>query len=285
MKNENSIQEVSTLLDQYNEEHQSDEKPKSKRRRSARPYAFSLSTYIEPDKVIDFLRGSHWISHWSMCFHDKDVWTKKDNQDNPAHIEGQPKEPHTHIVLYTFNGKSSSSVKKLFDRYSTEVYGADKKQNTFCEECTSVSAQYRYQLHLDDPDRFPYPLEARITDNQDYWRKFEITDGLNSPDNKALAMIEAIQRGVPYRTMCEQYGKDFVYHFNQLFNMANRINRQENGVQEFNEDYIRGYLNTSPFATADINKFWEIIQYLKLSIGYDYKIGNDLKIVLVEILK
>lgn len=285
MTDKNILQEASTLLEQYNEEHASDEKSKSKGRRSSRSYAFSLSTYIKPEHVLDFLRGAHWINHWSMCYHDKDVWTKKDNQNDPTHIEGEPKEPHTHIVLYTFNGKSSSSVKKLFDRYSIEIYGADKKQNTFCEECTSVAAQYRYQLHLDDPDRFPYPLEVRKTDNQDYWTKFELTDGLNAPDNKALAMIDDILRGVPYRTMTLQYGKDFVYHYNHIYNMAMRINRQEQGVRQFDEEYIRAYLRTAPFSTADINKFWEIILHIKLCIGYDYKIGNELKITIDEVLK
>lgn len=287
MTNKNSIQEVSSLLDQYNKELSYNDQKPQENRRSARSYAFCLSTYIEFDKVIDFLRGAHWISHWSACPHDKDVWTKKDNENDPSHIEGVQKEPHTHIVLYTFNGKSSSSVRKLFDRYSIEIYGADNKQNTLCQVCNDVGAQYRYQLHLDDPDRYPYYLtpEIRVTDNSNYWKKFEVTDGMNSPDNKGLAMVEALLSGVPYRTLCEQFGKDFIYHFPAIYNMSRRIYRQEQGVKDFDEKFIQSYLNTSPFLTSDINKFWEILGYLKLSISCDYKIGNDLKFILEEKLK
>lgn len=281
------IIEVSSLIDEYNERRIENETKKPIRRKTPRPYAFCISTYIQTVHVDEFLRSSNWVQHWAYCFHDKDTWTQKDNENNSKHIQGEPKEPHTHIILYTYNGKSSSSVKKLFDRFSIEKYGIDNKQNTFVEVCNDMTSQYRYLLHFDDPDRYPYFLtpEIRICDSKEYWSKHEKTDGLNNADNKGLAMVNDVILGVPYRTMCERYGKEYIYHYNHVTNMANRIYRQENGISEFNEEHIRSLMRVAPYTSDECNLFWQILHYLKSVTAFDYKVGNELEFNLKEVLK
>ena len=39
------------------------------------------------------------IKEWAWVYHDKDVWTENDELDDPAHVAGQVKPPHWHVVL------------------------------------------------------------------------------------------------------------------------------------------------------------------------------------------
>lgn len=48
--------------------------------------------------------------------HDCDVWTHKDEMEDPKHVEGQPKKPHRHVVIMygKSNKKSIDQVKEDF---------------------------------------------------------------------------------------------------------------------------------------------------------------------------
>ena len=161
---------------------------------------FCLITYIDEGRVLDFLRDAEWVHHWSMCTHDKDT------DEN-----GKPKEKHTHIVLYTYDAKTCSSILKIFDRFSVAVYGVEKKQNTLVLPCADVVAQYRYLIHIDDPQKHKYDECERLVDNAQYWHKLERTNGLNSVhNNTAIAIFEDMLSGVPTRELIIRYGQNFV---------------------------------------------------------------------------
>lgn len=76
-----------------------------------RSRSFCITTYIERNALERFLKSSQWLRHWAYCEHDKDTDEK-----------GNPKTSHIHVILYTYNSKTSSAVKKLFDRYSAQIY-------------------------------------------------------------------------------------------------------------------------------------------------------------------
>ena len=59
---------------------------------------------------------SDWISQLEetaiqVCIsplHDMDVWTKKDEKNNPKHVAGAPKKPHRHVVIMYGDGNKKS---------------------------------------------------------------------------------------------------------------------------------------------------------------------------------
>ena len=50
----------------------------------------------EMQEIIDKHRT---IKEWAYIIHDKDVYTKKDEEKNPEHKEGTLKKPHIHLYL------------------------------------------------------------------------------------------------------------------------------------------------------------------------------------------
>lgn len=168
--------------------------------------AFSLSTYIDTYAVLGFVSRCPWIQHYALAYHDKDV-----NSD------GTPKEPHTHVILYTYSAKTTSAIIKNFDRFSREYYNDGTPQNTLCEIANDVVSLWRYLIHKDDPDKYQYPETIRKTDSLDYWQKYEKTDGLNDAVyNFGLAMFDDMCDGASTRDMILKYGKEYIYHAHHL---------------------------------------------------------------------
>lgn len=79
--------------------------------------------------------------------HDKDVYTKKDEEKNPAHKAGTPKKPHYHVIL-VYNGPTSFKVVTALIR--------EKLNGLYPESVASIRAYYRYLTHKDDPDKYQY---------------------------------------------------------------------------------------------------------------------------------
>ena len=51
------------------------------------------------------------VSPW----HDKDVWTKADEEKNPLHIAGEPKKKHRHVVIMYGKGNKKSKEQVMED--------------------------------------------------------------------------------------------------------------------------------------------------------------------------
>ena len=67
------------------------------------------------------------IKEWAYIIHDKDVYTKQDEKNNPEHKEGTPKKPHIHLYLnFGQDGSSADVVAKWFKdepQYFNKVLG------------------------------------------------------------------------------------------------------------------------------------------------------------------
>lgn len=130
---------------------------------------FSLSSYIRPERLEVLLRRSDWIQHWAYCTHDKDVLA-----------DGSLKEVHTHVILYTYNAKTSSAIRKIFDRYAVEICEEDEEpQNTLCQTCSDMVSAYRYLIHADQKNKAQYEPLQRVCDDYAYWQKLEESCGYN----------------------------------------------------------------------------------------------------------
>ena len=111
---------------------------------------------VAPD-FIDRLKGMG-VQHFAVSMlHDKDVYSYDEfNEDGElVHRAGDIKKPHYHIFI-KFSG--SVTWKTVYDRIAKPLgFVLDHKADkclVFCE-----ATGLRYFLHLDDPDKFQYPIE------------------------------------------------------------------------------------------------------------------------------
>lgn len=216
-------------------ESNSNGKPKRTRR-------FCLTSYIEPNALSKYVQTQPWIQHWSMCTHDKDI-----------EKNGKPKQIHTHVLLYTYETKTSSAMMKKFDRFSEEYYkGSDTPpQNTLVQICHDMSAQWRYQIHADDLDKYQYPKEARICDDFSYWHTLDLTFGMNdSKSNGAFAIISDINDGCSEADLVLRYGREYVinrakYHISASFVRSEVSRMKEWDIHEVIDLCLAGIHNRS----------------------------------------
>lgn len=232
-------------------------KPKTANSRSRK---FALISYIDRDSVIDFLKRSKWVCHWSVCRHDRDL-----NSD------GSPKMVHTHILLYTYEAKTSSAVNRLFDIFSKELYeNTDNEvQNTLVQVCKDMVFQYRYLIHADDEDKVPYEKIERITDNDNYWHSLEASAGMTSADyNKALAMFDDYISGVPIREMTARFGQNFIMNYSKL-----KLMKEDHYYEclyrkgsDSIDDIIRSLLDENIYPKSVVDCFFRVYDYLQTEV-------------------
>lgn len=103
-----------------------------------------LRTYEPLDRFVDILRSLETCDAWSYILHDKDV--------NP---DGTLKEPHIHSLLhFPPDGRIRiTTLVKLF------------KQNTRVEIPLDVQSCLEYLLHTNQPDKYQYDVDERISHN------------------------------------------------------------------------------------------------------------------------
>ena len=236
-------------------------KPKTANSRSRK---FDLVTYIDRDSVISFLKKSEWVSHWAVCRHDRDI-----------NLDGSPKKVHTHILLYTYDSKTSSAVNRLFDIFSNELYrNTDTAvQNTIVRLCNDPVAYYRYLIHADDPDKAQYEVIERITDDEYYWRNLDLSAGMNSVDsNKALAMFDDYIAGVPMRDMLARYGQNFLMNYHKLKTMREDFYYESHYRKDADsiDEIIKNVLEDAVYPKAVVQGFFQVLDYLQSEILIKY---------------
>lgn len=103
-----------------------------------------LRTYEPLDRFVDILRSLETCDAWSYILHDKDA--------NP---DGTLKEPHIHALLhFPPDGRIRiTTLVKLF------------KHNTRVEIPLDVQSCLDYFLHTNQPDKYQYEADERISHN------------------------------------------------------------------------------------------------------------------------
>ena len=200
---------------------------------AARFRKFSMSSYIPPGDIERFLESQKFIQHWAYAYHDKDLKS-----------DGTPKEPHTHILLYTYDGKSSSAVCKIFNRYAKSICTPDgTPQQTLVEFMGDPVHMWRYLLHLDDPDKYQYDESVRICDDVGYWKSMERTECLTeSTSNKALQIIQDLEDGVPTIEMVRRYGREWVINRSKYLSCHAAIHTETYGTIKSPVAFVDEYL-------------------------------------------
>lgn len=230
----------------------------------------SLVSYMSLENIESFLKSAPFIKRWCYTYHDKDIES-----------DGTPKPPHTHILLYTFSSKTSSAVRKKFDNYSKQVTpDGEIPQNTLGQIAYDPMVMYRYQLHLDDKDKYQYPKECRQYSDVYWWREFEGTDGRSG--NIALEIYDSIKAGMSTRDLLINYGCEFSHNQNNyrsLFYQGEyenaHIKRTVDEFKTFFYEQIKDIVQDSPFCELSRREFMKIFDYVSavLQVHYSYDIN------------
>ena len=248
--------------------------PLDKRKEPPRPRCFFVRTYIDVNALYRFLKYSPCIQHWIYCVHDKDIFLDGEKK-------GQPKASHTHVLLYFYNGKTLSSVQKMFDRYSLSLTSDGSLFEKSDVRITGDKiGSYRYLRHLDHREKYPYGRDELVCDDFVYWKKFEHTHGMTGcEENKALAVLDDLRAGVSFYEMTMRYGNYWTLHINQHLKSFELCGHEMRELQ-FERDLAELLLNSGNFTDEQIADFNSMYLFLQLHFVNEY--GRKMAFMLNE---
>ena len=117
----------------------------------------------EMQEIIDKHRT---IKEWAYIIHDKDVYTKKDEEKNPEHKEGTLKKPHIHLYLNFGQGSATfKDVARWFKdepQYVGKVHGRKADMLLYLTH-RNVPEKYQYK---DDEVVSNFDLKQAIEEDQ-----------------------------------------------------------------------------------------------------------------------
>ncbi len=235
---------------------------------------FNVRTYIKPEVVDRFLKTAPWVHYWAYCHHDKDVYD-----------DSSPKEPHTHILIYTYHQKTASAIGKIFERLDAQTRSEGAKpEKTHVEIMRDTTGSWRYLRHLDNPEKHQYSEDERVANMKEWWFRYERSDGLNdASNNRALAMFDDRRNGLNPHDFIERYGRDGLMFLNRIDDaiVKHRVETESNVNIPFDRSLLDLILNASNFSRQDIATFNAILNYVQKSCVESY--GSALDIYLKEI--
>lgn len=168
---------------------------------SGRYRKFSLITYLHEVQLRRVLvEHSNQIRAYAYAYHDKDV-----NED------GTLKEPHTHLIIVTYNACTLSAVRRWFSGFVLD----GKDVTTTAQKCTDEYEMYEYLIHNTVPakaaGKYQYDAKIRQSNNHGYFK----ADEVSSWDNIQLA-CEMLLQGVSVHDCGKKFGRDFILHYRQI---------------------------------------------------------------------
>lgn len=201
-------------------------KPKKKKRAKmknegsknmSRYYSFRLISYLNKESIEKICKEK--CNHYAYIYHDKDTTE-----------EGNPKEPHFHIVCTTKQPKSINSIRREFDDTSG--------QNTLAKVADDMQLAYNYLTHKDNPEKYQYKTEEITHDDIKYWIKVSKDENTERPSNEEF--IKDLFKFNPLQ-MSKKYGRDYIKNFERYDYFRRYVSEEmqrRNGwwKHEYNED-------------------------------------------------
>lgn len=176
---------------------------------------------VKLEDIEKIIESHRTIKEWAYIIHDKDVYTKNDECENPTHKEGTLKEPHIH--LYLNFGKSSAS-------FDTVAKWFNDAPQYVCKVKGRKSDILMYLTHKNTPEKHPYSIE-NVRSN------FDIEQAIIDDDKTD---VNTILRKIADGTIKEynrfEYIDDIVLaKYSNLFKTAFK-NRSEKIMRDPNRD-------------------------------------------------
>lgn len=123
-----------------------------------------------PSDWMDIISSFH-IPYLISPLHDKDVLD-----------DGTLKKPHYHFMLFFDSLKSLNQVNEMIAPLN----------GTICKYVSSVNAYGRYLCHLDNPEKYQYPISEVTSYMVDYGKIIDSRDASYNFVYKAMQMIDVI---------------------------------------------------------------------------------------------
>lgn len=108
--------------------------------------------YKTCNQILEFIEDNY--TQYGYIKHDKDIWTFKDKDEKGDYMAehgyevGQTKKTHYHVTIKFKNPRYKSTVCKELGVPFDKVV-----------RCVSVDGSLKYDLHLDEDDKWPYDLD------------------------------------------------------------------------------------------------------------------------------
>ena len=171
---------------------------------------FACISYLSEEQIHYCLQKKvQYIRHWAYILHDKDV---KD--------DGSPKEPHYHILLWTYSPCNINTVRKWF---SIEDAG-----NTLAQAVLSADDVVDYLTHDGSPDKYQYPESAVVSDDWEWFKRSANTE-------PSIQCLEDLLSGVSLYELARTYGREFIINSSKYIDLAHAIQGQRS--REWEKDF------------------------------------------------
>lgn len=173
---------------------------------------FNLVTYANEASIRSILKQHAYKANF--IFHDND----------------KDKKPHWHICLRLKEATTGSAVLKWF---ADAVDDDGVVQNTLIEVCNSLKSSLRYLIHLDDKDKYQYPIGSVRSWGEGAIADFNtaVSDDNKELDSATLAVLDILE-GRSIRSCVMAYGRDFIYHYESIRKVADMIYYEEHYSKE-----------------------------------------------------
>ena len=93
------------------------------------------------------------IKDYCYIIHDKDVYTEKEEEQNPDHVAGEFKAPHIHLLLRFETPQKSNCIAEWFkipENFVSKIHS--KWENAVL-----------YQIHFNSPDKYQYSMKEVVS--------------------------------------------------------------------------------------------------------------------------
>lgn len=121
------------------------------------------------------------------------IWATHDSDIDPE--TGELKKEHVHYVIYFTNEVYKSRVTKAFQWYSSI--------NRFVKPGKDVKMRVRYLLHLDNPDKYRYPI-TYLKGNVEPYKKYIDSDKREEDDVQKIILMLKYDTPFSYTDMLQK---------------------------------------------------------------------------------
>lgn len=155
-------------------------------------YNFDVISYEEDP--LTTIETDKKVKNFAFIKHDMDKW----EEDTEDHKIGEFKKPHYHIILNLATQDTAVNV--------------GKRYNGRAEICHNLTKSIQYLVHKNNEEKYQYQVAEVIYNNIEWFEKHFY----ETSSNKVYRMVEEMMNGKSFRELCEEYGRDFIYHWKDI---------------------------------------------------------------------
>ena len=169
------------------------------------------------------------IIQYVYCVHNKDTYTKEEEEKNPNHKEGTKKADHIHIFIKLKEGRSFKDIGQWFGLESNFV---NKCKSQFDNACL-------YAIHANAPDKYQYSIEVAFASPgfdyaslvQEKKAKYKREKNKDKAYQRKMEIVNLIEQGIINQINLSQYiSAEEEVNFNNAIKIAFERKQREQAL-------------------------------------------------------